>query len=175
MRAALTRRLRATALALPLALVACLDFTPTVGSSPLADDERAPQRDGGAPDVGGDAPPSGVSFARDIRPLIKRLSSDPTGKGCVPCHDGRAPKHVGVDLGGFDLSTLGKLREGGGTSGTRIVVPGNPASSALVQKLRGVYPFGTRMPKNGPPFWTEEQIALVEQWIREGALGGDDE
>lgn len=162
--------LRPLAISIPFALVACLDFSPTVGSRPLNDLERAEKRDGGVVDVG-----TGVKFGRDIRPLIERLATDADAKGCYPCHDGKAPKHVGLDLGGLDLSTLGKLREGGGTSGSKIVVPGDPAASAIVQKLRGTYAYGTRMPKSGPPFWTEEEIALVEQWIREGAQGGDDE
>lgn len=170
MRTPLPRALRILAFTAPLALGACLDFSPTVGSRPLTDQERKGDSGVSLADVG-----SGVSFARDIRPLIKRSASDPDAKGCYPCHDGNAPKHVGLDLGGLDLSTLGKLREGGGTSGSKIVVPGDPAASALVQKLRGTYAYGTRMPKSGPPFWTEEEIALVERWIREGAQGGDDE
>lgn len=168
MRTVLTRVFRILAFTVPLTSSACLDFSPTVGSRPLTEEER--KRDSGVADVA-----AGVSFSRDIRPLIKRSATDPDAKGCFPCHDGRAPKHVGLDLGGLDLSTLGKLREGGGTSGSKIVVPGDPAASALVQKLRGTYAYGTRMPKSGPPFWTEEEIALVEQWIREGAQGGDDE
>lgn len=168
---------RWVALAVPLASVvtvaACLDFTPTVGSRPLTDEERAARRDAGTFEVG-EAGPT-VSFARDIRPLIKRNANDPDAKGCYPCHDGRAAKHVGVDLGGLDLSTLGKLREGGGTSGSKVVVPGDPGASAIVQKLRGSYPYGTRMPKSGPPFWSDYEIGLVEQWIAEGALGDDDE
>lgn len=168
----------ALALAAPLALVACLDLTPTVGSRPLSDEERKLLKDSGPPEdssVGDSGPKQTVSFKDDIRPMIKRSASDPDSKGCYPCHDGRAAKHVGLDLGGLDLSTLGKLREGGGTSGKNLVKPGDPAGSAIIQKLKGTYPFGTRMPKSGPPFWSDEEIAIVEQWIVEGARGEDDE
>lgn len=161
-------------LAIPAAFVACLDLNPTVGNRPLTDEERNPPKDGGvtfdAPDEAGRT----VYFGRDIRPRINRSATDPD-PGCFPCHDGHAAKHVGVDLGGLDMSTLGKLRQGGGTSGSKIVVPGDPAASAIVQKLKGTYPYGTRMPKSGPPFWSDDAIALVEQWIREGAQGDDSE
>jgi hypothetical protein len=157
-----------------LGLAACLDLSPTVGSRPLTDDERSTPK----PDTGGvvtDTSGRTISFANDIRPMIKRSASDPDSKGCYPCHDGKAAKHVGVDLGGLDLSTLGKLREGGGTSGKNIVIPGNPKDSVLIQKLKGTYGIGTRMPKSGPPFWGDGEIAIVEQWIAEGAQGADSE
>lgn len=158
-------------------MIGCLDLSPTVGERPLTDEERAAKRDSGstAVDDSGDAIARTVSFANDIRPMIKRSSADPDAKGCYPCHDSRAAKHVGVDLGGLDLTTLGKLRLGGTTSGANIIVPGDPDKSALIQKLRGTYAYGTRMPKNGPPFWTDAEIELVAQWIREGALGEPNE
>lgn len=163
------------ALAVPVALVACLDLSPTIGSRPLSEEERKLLKDTGPTVVTDGAPKKTVSFADDIRPMIKRSASDPDSKGCYPCHDGKAAKHVGVDLGGLDLATLGKLREGGGTSGTKIVIPGDPTNSAIIQKLKGTYAFGTRMPKSGPPFWSDEEIAIVEQWIAEGAQGEDNE
>ena len=144
-----------------VALCGCIDLDPNVGTAPrLRETEEA--LDAGT-----------VSFARDIRPLIERPNT-PTQKGCVSCHDPSAPKHVGFDLGGVDVTTLGKLREGGGTSGRRIIIAFDPEASALVQKLRGTYPYGTRMPKNGP-FWTDEEIRLVVDWIAQGARGADDE
>jgi len=139
----------------------CLDLDPNVGTAPRLREAEA------ASDAGS------ISFARDIRPLMQRPTT-PTAKGCVSCHDPNAPRHVGFDLGGLDVTTLGKLREGGGTSGRRIIIPFDPEASALVQKLRGTYPYGTRMPKNGP-FWTDEEIRLVVDWIAQGARGADDE
>src|SRR4051812_38123899 len=91
----------------------------------------------------------GVSFAHNVRPILSR---------CMGCHDGRASSHIGLDLGGLDLSTLGSLRRGGFTSGTGIVVPFEPDDSALVKKLRGTYAYGSRMPKDGPPFLSDAEI-----------------
>jgi hypothetical protein len=132
--------------------------------------EDVARRDGEVRDA-----PSGVSFRRDIRPLMNRAGNDPTGKGCKSCHYSTEANHQGIDLGGLDLATLGALREGGGSTGRRIVVAGKPDESGLVQKLRGTFPYGTRMPKNGPPFWGDADMKLVTDWIAQGAQGADDE
>lgn len=119
--------------------------------------------------------PGAVSFARDIRPLMNRSDTDPTGHGCKTCHYKGNPPAIGVALSGLNMESLGTLRLGGSTSGSQVVVPGKPEESAIVKKLRGTYFYGTRMPKDGPAFWTEEQINLMEKWIREGARGADTE
>ena len=116
-----------------------------------------------------------VSFARDIRPLLDRPRDDPSGPGCGGCHYATNSSHVGIDLGGMDLTTLGALRRGGATSGEDVVVAGDPSASVIVQKIRGTYPFGSRMPRGGPPYWAEEEIDLFERWIAEGAKGADPE
>jgi hypothetical protein len=126
--------------------------------------------DVGAPDV-----PTGISFRRDIRPMMNRAANDPAGKGCKNCHYSTEPNHQGLDLGGIDLATLGSIREGGGSTGKRIIVPGKPDESGLIQKLRGTYPYGTRMPKNGPPYWSDADVKIVADWIAQGAKGADDE
>ena len=130
----------------------------------------APAVDAGAAADGGP-----VSFALDIRPLMNRSATDPTGHGCKACHYATQPEHVGLDLGGLDLTTLGTLRLGGATSGAKVVIPGDPADSVIVQKLLGTYYFGARMPRDGPAYWSADEIAIMEQWISEGAMGADDE
>ncbi|MGZ3424330.1 MAG: c-type cytochrome domain-containing protein [Polyangiales bacterium] len=163
-------------LAVSFGFTACLDFSPGIGSKPLNDEERAALKADTGTFVPVDGATRTVYFDRDIRPLIKRdATADPDARGCYPCHNGHAAKHVGLDLGGLDLSTLGSLRKGGGTSGSKVVIPGDPKNSAIVQKLKGTYPYGTRMPKSGPAFWSDDEIGLVEQWILEGAQGDDSE
>jgi hypothetical protein len=115
-----------------------------------------------------------VSFKRDLRPIIARGEYDPSQYGCKWCHYSTEPSHVGYDLGGLDLSTLGALRQGGATSGKRIVVAGDPDNSAIVQKLRGTYPYGARMPRIGVA-WGDDEMALLTSWIEAGAPGADDE
>ena len=119
-------------------------------------------------------PDAPVDFGLQIRPLMNRPNSDPTGRGCSGCHYRNLPVHSCYDSTGLDLSTLGALREGGVTTGTNIVIPGKPCESGLLQKLLGDYPVGIQMPKGGAP-WTASQIQLVHDWIAEGASGSPDE
>jgi hypothetical protein len=187
---------------LVLLLAGCSNFDPTVGAfhverpdpgfeedsstRPPASDAAADATTGGeaapvdapfvdAPVVDARDARTGISFRRDIRPLMNRAANDPTGKGCKNCHYSTEANHQGIDLGGLDLATLGALRQGGGSTGRRIIVAGKPDESGFIQKLRGVYPYGTRMPKNGPPFWSDADVKLVSDWIAEGAQGADDE
>ena len=51
------------------------------------------------------------------------------------------------------------------------VTPGDPERSYLIKKLRGDPDISDdRMPQDGPPYLTPEQIAGIAGWIREGAL-----
>ena len=105
-----------------------------------------------------------VSFTSDIRPLIFRF---PGGCGChlpTPSGDG-----AGTQISGLNLSSLATLRMGGLNTGARIIVAGEPCSSLLYQKLSDAPPFGSRMPLNGPPFWTADELQLLHDWIAEGA------
>jgi hypothetical protein len=74
----------------------------------------------------------------------------------------------------FDLETLVSLKKGGTRTADATVIPGQPCKSAIVQKLRGTFGDGARMPKDGP-YWTPEQIQLMIDWIAEGAVGGDND
>jgi hypothetical protein len=121
-----------------------------------------------------DASARPVSFAKDIRPLMNRSNSDPSGHGCKVCHYPLFWGDKGTDSTNLDLTTLGTLRKGGFHT-PNIVVPGDPKNSAIVQKLRGSFIIGARMPKDGPPYWSESEIQLVERWIQEGAQGADNE
>ncbi len=105
-----------------------------------------------------------VSFTGDIHPLIFRSSG---GCGChlpTPIGDGQ-----GTQISGLDLSSYTALRAGGLNSGSRVVIAGQPCSSILYQKLSDSPPFGSRMPLNGPPFWTPDELRLLHDWIAEGA------
>jgi hypothetical protein len=113
-------------------------------------------------------PKTSVSFAGEIRPLTLRVPA--TGGGGCGCHlpssTGAGP---GTQISGLDLSSVTTLRAGGLNSGSRILVAGQPCSSILYQKLSESPPFGSRMPLNGPPFFNAAELALVHDWIAEGA------
>jgi len=98
-------------------------------------------------------------------------SSDSSGRSaCVQCHtnQGRNPAG-GLNLAGDPYSALvGKPSVG--KPGAILVIPGDPESSYLYQKLEGTAGIaGLRMPRNGPPFLTDGQIEVIERWIEEGA------
>lgn len=90
-----------------------------------------------------------ASYARDVAPLLQRH--------CNGCH------HPGREKGGVDLTRVSALVQAG-RNGTP-VVPGHPGQSLLLSEVKGPAP---SMPKEGAPL-TEEQVALLERWIAEGA------
>ncbi len=98
-----------------------------------------------------------IEFDTHIRPIFAAK--------CLGCHS----EHI----------QQGKLRlDGksfafaGGASGNAII-PGNAENSLLVQLIKG-NPLEKRMPMAGKPL-TDEQIALIETWINQGAVWKDNE
>lgn len=108
-------------------------------------------------DNGDSDPTVGVSFSRDLRPLMVRSPG-----GCSPCHLGRVTS-------GLDVSSYEALRRGGINTGRDIIVDGEPCASILLQKIGRTPPFGSRMPLAPPHFTADEQL-LFRDWIAEGAL-----
>ena len=94
-----------------------------------------------------------VDFEKEIRPIFEER--------CVKCHGPEKQKaEFRVDQRAVMLK--------GGDSGHPGIVPGNPKGSALIDAVRGTDP-DLKMPPKGDPL-TAEQIALLEQWIAEGAV-----
>lgn len=169
---------------LALFLTACSSLDPNVGP-PYTEPPTVSDAGDDTPDAepdGSDAPPGTVSFERDIRPIIMRTRDQAVAagkpRGCVPCHLPDVPNNNGYLLGGFDVSSLGELRKGGGSSVTRIIVPYKPDESVMVRILRGQFG-SSRMPKGSAPeqFWSEEseEMRLLTTWILEGARGAPNE
>lgn len=95
-----------------------------------------------------------VQFNRDIRPILT--------KECTACHGG-------VKAAGGISFIFRDLALSEGDSGQRAIVPGKPEESEMVRRMRHSDPDEVMpKPKHGPPL-KEEQIQLIEQWIREGA------
>jgi hypothetical protein len=95
-----------------------------------------------------------VEFNRDIRPILT--------KHCTACHGG--VKEAG------EISFIYRekaLRQG--KSGEYPIVPGKPAESEMLKRIRSSDPDEVMpQPKHGPPLAAAE-IALIERWISEGA------
>jgi hypothetical protein len=104
--------------------------------------------------------PATVSYQRDIGPLL-------TASGCTS-----APCHGGLFLSSnFDLSSYSTSFQPGDQAsafGICPIVPGNPATSYLIEKLGPTPREGVRMPNGFPPL-SEAQIELISTWILEGA------
>lgn len=142
------------ALVLALALTGC--YEPDVGEAFASDFGDGGQPVGGCDNSDSD-PVTSVSFALQIRPLLTRSPG-----GCAPCHLGRITS-------GLDLSSYQALRRGGLNSGDQMVVAEEPCNSILLQKVGATPPFGSRMPLNGPPYYSAEELRLLRDWVAEGA------
>ncbi len=93
-----------------------------------------------------------VRFSVDIAPIF--------AEKCYGCHGGGDRPE-----GRFNLTSFRRMLRGG-ESGPAIL-PGRPKESLLVKKLLGTGG-GSRMPRNQPPL-SDEIIAKIQTWIREGA------
>ncbi|MFQ5605023.1 MAG: c-type cytochrome domain-containing protein [bacterium] len=81
---------------------------------------------------------------------------------CAKCHMERGLK--GTPPEGLVLSSYQAILLGG----ERVaVVPGKPAASELLRRIRGQA--RPQMPFDGPPFLSEGEIELIEKWIEQGA------
>src|SRR5688572_20576732 len=96
-----------------------------------------------------------ISYSRQIAPIL--------AMNCHNCH-GANPESA---AGGLSTRTYADLKKGGNLGS--VIVPGNPEQSALLQFVNGARGEAHRMPLGGPPL-SGEQIALIRQWILEGAV-----
>jgi hypothetical protein len=78
---------------------------------------------------------------------------------CITCHAGAHPPE------GLRLDTYANVMKG--VAGGPVVLPGNPAQSEVVKRIKGISK--PRMPRNGPPWLTADQISQIEKWIAAGA------
>ncbi len=96
------------------------------------------------------APP--LSFINDVAPILK--------ENCFICHDAKKRK------GKFDMTTYAGFRKGGDKADP--ISPGKPDESLIIEFLTAKG--NNRMPpkENGEGL-PKEKIAVIEQWIKEGA------
>jgi hypothetical protein len=102
-----------------------------------------------------------LSYEADIKPLLE-------AKTCLQmgCHT----PFNGFAAGGLDLSILSQGSIPSGDSGPAYVACDAPNSNLIKFTYPGckeTHPAGKQMPPSGPAF-TEEEAALIFQWIQEG-------
>ena len=93
-----------------------------------------------------------VDFNHDVVPLLK--------KHCTECHAGDKKK------GGFSMNTRASLLEG--SENGVMLVPGQIEKSKILEFIVSQDP-DTRMPPKGPGL-TPAEVALLKNWVKEGAL-----
>ncbi|MEO8353866.1 MAG: PSD1 and planctomycete cytochrome C domain-containing protein, partial [Chthoniobacteraceae bacterium] len=96
-----------------------------------------------------------VDFNRDIRPILN--------DHCLKCHGGVK------EAGDLNLQFREQALRAGET-GEIAIVPGNPEESAFVDRIT-TDDSTDRMPKKAEPL-SPKQIAVIRQWIAEGAPWG---
>src|SRR4051812_12634938 len=89
--------------------------------------------------------PAELSFEHDVRPILKTH--------CFMCHGEGEKLKGGVDL------RLRRLMLGESDSGDKVMVPGQPAASAMLQLVRE-----GEMPKKGKKL-NDKELTTLEQWI----------
>lgn len=93
-----------------------------------------------------------VDFEKEILPIFE--------ESCFDCHGPDKQK------GELRLDSRVSLLKGGDT-GFPAIVPGDAAKSQMVHFIKGESPDEVMPPKGGP--LEEDEIALIERWINEGA------
>ena len=100
---------------------------------------------------------AGPDFERDIQPIL--------AEHCGHCH--------GVDpqtrQGGLRLDIRDSALAGG-DSGTPAIVPGKPAESEIVARIRSTDPDVIMPPPHEKKPLAREQMRLLEEWIAAGAV-----
>ena len=127
---------------------------PVLSQEPAAAKEPVTAEDSAAVQ---DSAASESFYLRQVRPILQTR--------CVKCH--------GPDeqQSGLRLDTAARALNGGDSGPA--VLPGKPDESYLLLAVSGS-DLLTKMPNEGPPL-TDAQIAVLRQWIEQGAVAPDDE
>jgi mono/diheme cytochrome c family protein len=91
----------------------------------------------------------------DVAPIL--------AERCAVCHNGPAAP-AGLRLDGYQALIQGGQRG-------PVVKPGDAAGSELIRRVRG--DSQPRMPLTGPPYLSDQQIALLTDWVAAGAAPGE--
>ena len=102
--------------------------------------------------VAGSLPAAPVDYARQIKPMFQAA--------CVKCHGATTQKSK------LKLDTAAAVLKGGENGAA--IQPGKSSDSLLIQAIEGTHAEIPKMPYKRPPL-DSAQVALIKQWINEGA------
>ena len=116
------------------------------------------------------------SVAPTIEPTLDNVFAAVFQPSCMfsSCH-GQAGQAAGLNLQSPDLLTELLDHEVVGSPGTALVEPGDPDNSWLYQVMSSCSPMNsqgglaTHMPRNAPVLLDDTAVALVREWIANGA------
>ncbi len=91
------------------------------------------------------------SFEADVLPIF--------ADRCTKCHSGANPPR-GLRLDSYEHAIAGGTYR-------PVIIAGNADESPLIRRIKGIAT--PRMPFDGPPFLSDEQIATIEAWVTAGA------
>jgi len=108
------------------------------------------------------APPPAASRPAAGEPVTYAHVAPLFARHCAKCHSdkgqmGAAPEGYRLTSHAATLSTDERAR----------VVPGHPEASELLRRIKGLA--RPRMPLDGPPYLSADDIELIETWIVQGA------
>lgn len=102
------------------------------------------------------AKPSKIDYGRDVQPILSNY--------CYACHGpDTASREAGLRLDLKEMALAFKNKEG-----RFAIVPGNPEQSELVNRVESHDP-EVMMPQDKDKLLNPEQIALLREWITQGA------
>ncbi len=102
------------------------------------------------------APPGSIDYSRDVRPILSAH--------CFQCHGPDADaRQAGLRLDD-EAAATGEL-----PSGSRAVVPGSPSASELIKRIATDDEDLAMPPADAGKRLTEHEVAIVRQWIDDGA------
>jgi hypothetical protein len=99
--------------------------------------------------------PSGVSYNKDVQPILS--------KNCSECH---APGQKGFEASGLDTTSHQALMKGGKFG--QFVKPGDALSSSLNMLVEGRAHSSIQMP-HGRAKLPDKEIEILKVWVNEGA------
>lgn len=103
-----------------------------------------------------------------LAPTIESIQDHVFTPRCVECHAGaNAPQGLRLEDAQTSYDHLVNVFSSQSPTLFR-VEPGDPDNSYLVHKLEGTQSVGNRMPNGRPPL-PAETIAVIRQWIADGA------